>query len=145
MNSCTRIHSLVVSAIALALFMAATAVVAQRSAGLPTYDLSWHTIDGGGGTSAGGVFALSGTIGQPDAGGAMIGGAFELTGGFWAGASGLPECIGDLNGDDIVNVTDLLALIAAWGACPGCPADLNGDNTVNVTDLLALIAAWGAC
>ena len=32
------------------------------------YDLSWHTIDGGGGTSTGGVYSVSGTIGQPDAG-----------------------------------------------------------------------------
>ena len=26
-----------------------------------------------------------------------------------------------------------------------CPADTNGDGTVNVTDLLALLAAWGVC
>ncbi len=60
----------------------------------------------------------------------------------------IDECPGDINGDQSVNVTDLLALIAAWGPCadPGnCPADLNGDEIVNVTDLLALIAAWGPC
>ena len=32
------------------------------------FDLSWFTIDGGGGISTGGDFSLSGTIGQPDAG-----------------------------------------------------------------------------
>ena len=32
------------------------------------FDLSWHTIDGGGGYSVGGTFELNGTIGQPDAG-----------------------------------------------------------------------------
>jgi len=47
-------------------------------------DLSWFTIDGGGGTSTGGGLALSGTIGQPDAG-AASGGAFVLAGGFWSG------------------------------------------------------------
>ena len=26
-----------------------------------------------------------------------------------------------------------------------CPADITGDNNVNVTDLLDLLAAWGAC
>ena len=26
-----------------------------------------------------------------------------------------------------------------------CPADINTSGTVNVTDLLALLAAWGAC
>ena len=46
--------------------------------------ISWYTIDGGGGmNSAGGGLQLDGTIGQPDAG-AMTGGGFSLTGGFWA-------------------------------------------------------------
>ena len=48
------------------------------------YAIDWHTIDGGGGTSTGGVFTLSGTIGQPDAGGPMTGGNYSLTGGYWA-------------------------------------------------------------
>ncbi len=44
------------------------------------------TVDGGGGTSSGGEFALSGTIGQPDATSTvMTGGEFELEGGFWPG------------------------------------------------------------
>ncbi len=47
-----------------------------------TYDLSWHTIAGGGGTSTGGVYTVSGTIGQADAG-TLAGGAYSLTGGFW--------------------------------------------------------------
>jgi hypothetical protein len=46
------------------------------------YSIDWHTIDGGGGTSTGGVYAVSGTIGQPDAG-AMSGGNYTLEGGFW--------------------------------------------------------------
>ena len=46
------------------------------------YDLSWFTVDGGGGTSTGGVYSVSGTIGQPDAG-VMSGGGYALTGGFW--------------------------------------------------------------
>jgi len=55
-------------------------------------------------------------------------------------------CPADINGDGATNVTDLLALLAAWGPCPGgCAADINGDETVNVTDLLALLAAWGPC
>src|ERR1035437_5991861 len=46
--------------------------------------IDWHTIDGGGGTSSGGVYSLGGTIGQPDAGGPMTNGQFSVTGGFWA-------------------------------------------------------------
>ena len=45
--------------------------------------IPWHTIDGGGGTSTGGEYGVSGTIGQPDAG-VMSGGSFTLAGGFWA-------------------------------------------------------------
>jgi hypothetical protein len=54
------------------------------SASAQSYSIDWYTIDGGGGTSTGGVYSVSGTIGQPDAGGPMTGGNFSLTGGFWA-------------------------------------------------------------
>jgi hypothetical protein len=49
-----------------------------------TYSIDWFKIAGGGGTSTGGVYSVSGTIGQHDAGGPMTGGQFSLTGGFWA-------------------------------------------------------------
>jgi hypothetical protein len=47
------------------------------------FSLDWSTIDGGGGASTGGVYAVSATIGQPDAG-KMSGGNFTVDGGFWA-------------------------------------------------------------
>jgi hypothetical protein len=47
-----------------------------------SYSVDWSTIDGGGGTSTGGVYSVSGTIGQPDAG-TMSGGNYTLVGGFW--------------------------------------------------------------
>jgi hypothetical protein len=47
-----------------------------------TYSIDWSTVDGGGGTSTGGVYSVSGTIGQPDAG-KLSGGNFTLEGGFW--------------------------------------------------------------
>jgi len=50
------------------------------------WDPSWFTIDCGGRASSGGTLSLSGTIGQPDAG-VMSGGAFQLSGGFWAGTA----------------------------------------------------------
>jgi len=56
-----------------------------------------------------------------------------------------PDCP-DINGDGYVNVTDLLAVIAAWGIdCDGCPEDVNNDANVNVTDLLIVIGNWGPC
>ena len=50
------------------------------------YDLGWNTCDGGGGTSSSGSYALSGTIGQPDAA-VMSGGNYTLSGGFWSGVA----------------------------------------------------------
>jgi hypothetical protein len=130
-------------------------IVTHESDLLPTgggYDLTWHTIDGGGGTSSGGGFMLSGTIGQPDAG-VMSNEQFTLAGGFWAGGDSTaePQCpvVGDLNCDGVVDVLDLLVLLDAWGECAdcglpgGCPADLNGDCTVDVLDLLLLLDNWG--
>jgi hypothetical protein len=48
------------------------------------YSIDWHKIAGGGGTSTGGVYSVSGTIGQPEAGGPMTGGNYAVNGGFWA-------------------------------------------------------------
>ena len=50
------------------------------------FDLAWWTVDGGGGTSAGGSYSLSGTLGQPDAASgaaSLSGGSYQLSGGFW--------------------------------------------------------------
>jgi hypothetical protein len=49
-----------------------------------SYTVDWYKISGGGGTSAGGNYQVSGTIGQPDASVAMSGGNYSVTGGFWA-------------------------------------------------------------
>jgi len=53
------------------------------------YDLTWYTIDNGGGTAAGvgspNPYILNGTVGQPDAS-AWSGGGYVLVGGFWGGA-----------------------------------------------------------
>jgi hypothetical protein len=53
-----------------------------RAAG-QSYSIDWFTMDGGGGSSTGGGYSVSGSIGQPDAG-AMSGGSFSLTGGVWS-------------------------------------------------------------
>jgi hypothetical protein len=47
------------------------------------YSINWFKVSGGGGTATGGVYALNGTLGQPDAG-AMSGGGYSLVGGFWS-------------------------------------------------------------
>ncbi len=50
------------------------------------YEISWWTTDGGGGQISGGNYAISGTIGQPDAG-TLTGGGYTLVGGFWQPAA----------------------------------------------------------
>jgi len=71
------------------------------------YDLTWNTIDGGGGTSVSGDFVLelNGTIGQHDAGVTLQGGVFQLAGGFWAGGG--------------VEVSDPVADITAFNLVKG--------------------------
>jgi hypothetical protein len=77
-NSPLRIFG--VAAVAL-LFIAATAV-GVRAAG--SYAIDWWTVDGGGQTSTGAGYALTGTVGQPDAQPApATGGGYQLQGGFW--------------------------------------------------------------
>lgn len=66
--------------ILLALLVTRIAPASAQSGG--GYDLTWNSIDGGGGTSTGGGYTLNATIGQPDAG-TMSGGAYTLNGGFW--------------------------------------------------------------
>jgi len=62
-----------------------------------------------------------------------------------------PACPGDIAAPfGVVNVFDLLAMLASWGPCPPpcppyCPADTNCDCVVNVFDLLDLLSSWGQC
>ena len=60
------------------LLLIAAAVSAQQ------YSVDWYKIAGGGGTSTSATYQVTGTIGQPDASGAMTGGNYSLTGGFWS-------------------------------------------------------------
>ena len=50
---------------------------------------------------------------------------------------------GDIDGDGVVGVNDILAIIGAWGPCVGgCPADLTNDGLVDVLDILQLLSYW---
>jgi hypothetical protein len=71
-----------------ALLVVVPLAVAQSGGG---YDLSWWTVDGGGGAQGGsgpaGAYSLAGTMAQPDAG-RLAGGGYTLSGGFWVGSGG---------------------------------------------------------
>jgi hypothetical protein len=111
--------------------------------------ISWSTIDGGGQTfSAGGSFELGGTIGQPDAGLAMTGGTFQLTGGFWPVAN-VCYCLGDLNGDGKKDGRDIQQFVACQlgsGNCSCADADqVNGVNLADATAFVSSLLAGAAC
>ena len=97
------------------------------------YELSWYTIDGGGGRSSGGPYTLTGTIGQPDAA-YSSGGNYELLGGFWPGG---PLCFVDF---------ESFAKFAEYWLVTGTglPADLFEDeyNIVNKLDLKVFVEEW---
>lgn len=109
----------------------------------PDYDLSWHTIDGGGVMfSTGGDFELSGTIGQPDAG-TLTSGEYTLTGGFWfALAPG--DCNSD-GGVTLFDYGDFEGCLSGPGAgvAPGCACfDLNRDGTIDLLDFADFQSAF---
>ena len=111
------------SAVSIMMLMAlATSTVSAQ------YELSWYTIDGGGGQ-----FELVGTIGQPDAAWSS-GGQYELLGGFWPGG---PLCF--------VNFEHFTRFAEYWlEEGTGSPADLyeDIDNIVNKLDLKVFVDYW---
>src|SRR6266540_3230163 len=86
-SACRRIHPAgrVKRSLAMNLFRhTLVAVTIFSGVAHAQYAINWFTLDGGGGTSTGGNYTLSGTIGQPDTG-MLSGGTYTLQGGFWPG------------------------------------------------------------
>jgi hypothetical protein len=85
-----------------------------RFATAQSYSITWYKIAGGGGTSSGGNYSLSGTIGQPDAG-QMSGGGYSLTGGFWSIIAAI-----QLPNSPVLSLTRSNAFVViSWPATPG--------------------------
>jgi hypothetical protein len=114
-----------------------------------SYSVNWYKVSGGGGTSTGGVYAVSGTIGQPDAGGPMTGGSYSLAGGFWALISvmqtpGAPTLYISHTGNtvtiywqnvpgwNLIQSGNPTTPVANWSAS-GAVTPLNGTNYLNLT------------
>jgi hypothetical protein len=105
------------------------------------YEISWSTIDGGGGRSSGERFSVTATIGQPDAG-QMSGDRFSISGGFWpAEPEPLLLCF--------VNFEHFAELSLRWldspcneanNFCDGADLDLLGD--VGLGDVCELAYWW---
>ncbi|MFM2294264.1 MAG: hypothetical protein RLZZ350_677 [Verrucomicrobiota bacterium] len=97
-----------------------------------SYSLNWSTVDGGGGTSAGGAFSVTGTIGQPDAG-KLSGGSFTVDGGFW----GLVAAV-QTPGAPTLSVTHSGATVSVYWQ------NVVGWNLVQSSNLTTPAASWAA-
>jgi hypothetical protein len=62
----------------------AASLLLASAASAQNYAIDWFAIAGGGATSTGSVYSVSGTIGQHDASAPLTAGTFSLTGGFWS-------------------------------------------------------------
>lgn len=121
------------------------------------FEVSWFTIDAGGGDSSvvmpsGAVVTVFGTIGQPDAGPAMSWGTITVRGGFWAGvADAVPaRCDPDYNRDGVADQDDVAFLVnvIAGGDNPtGRDPDFDRNGVADQDDYGALVdvIAGGAC
>ena len=122
----------------------AVVLVLAEIGGPPPFDVSRHTIDGGGVTlSTGGDFELSGSIGQPDAG-RLSGGIFTLTGGFW-----FEVVSSDCNEDGVVNLVEYDAfepcLRGPGGNAPSAACtcyDLDDDGVITLADFATVQAKF---
>ena len=96
------------------------------------YSIDWSTIDGGGGTSTGGTYSVTGTVGQPDVG-QMAGGNYALAGGFW----GLLAAV-QTPGAPVLTLTRTTTntVLVSW------PASATGFNLQTNTTLAT--ASWGS-
>jgi len=70
---------------------------------------------------------------------------FKFRPAFAFGGTGGGGCTGDLDGDDQIGFSDLLAVLSLWGDCQGCPEDIDGDGMVGFSDLLFILSNWGPC
>ena len=53
------------------------------------------------------------------------------------------QTLGDVNGDDVIDDADLLAVLFAFGSTGCLPEDVNGDSVVDDADLLEVLFNFG--
>lgn len=113
-------------------------------------EITWFTVDGGGGTSTDGTITVSGTIGQADAGRLTGAPYISVAGGYWGAASGAPTCPADFNDDGFVDDDDFVFFANSYNILEcsdplmplDCPADLNMDTLVDDNDFVIFVAAY---
>lgn len=138
-----RRHAVILAALAAPVALGGSTASAQ--VGGP-FDLSWHSIDGGGVTFAsGGAFTLGGTLGQFDASEPLTGGPFTLTPGFWPGATPMPCNRVDYDIPfGVLDFSDVFFFLVAFGNMQP-EADLDIPFGVwDFSDVFAFLVEFGA-
>jgi hypothetical protein len=128
------------SVVVLLLLAAVPSSRAQTGEG---FDLTWSTLDGGGGVVAGSGFALSSGVGTYDAG-VSVGSGYELNGGFLSVATAEGGgCVGDCSSDEQVTVDELVTMVNIALGTAGiaqCPAgDSSGEGLITVDEILTAV------
>lgn len=134
---------LAAAALLLAALNSQTSICSAQS-----YTVDWYKISGGGGTSTNGTYQVSGTIGQPDASGALSGGNYSVTGGFWSLISvvqtpGLPTLLVTRAGSSVtvswantgsatLQQNSNVANAAGWTTSGYQIATANGTNSITI-------------
>jgi hypothetical protein len=130
--------------VVLVMFVLSYGAIAQ------SYSIDWCKVSGGGGTSTGATYQVTGTIGQTDAGVAMAGGSYSLTGGFWSlisvvQISGSPLLTVTHSGNSVtvswplasagftLQQNNNLVNPANWLAYSGAVSTNNGVNSITIT------------
>lgn len=111
----------------------------------PQYSIPWSTIDGGGGTSSGGAYTLSGTVGQHDASGPLAGGVYTVTGGYWAGLPAAPDpACNDADLAEpfgILDLSDINAFVTGFTS-QDPTSDIDNNGIFDLTDINLFVSAF---
>ncbi len=112
-------------------FLGAVAITVARA---QNYAVDWSITAGGGGTSTAGVYTITGSIGQPDAG-RLNSSDFTIDGGYWSIVAAIQEPGAPLLS---VRLTQTNSVVISWPMTwPGFVllenSDLNTANWVQVT------------
>ena len=124
----TTVKRLVLLMIGIGTTLTVTTPAVAQSGG--TFDLTWNSLDGGGGTSTGGTYELTGTIGQADTG-VSSAGSLVNSAGFLPGTFGC-----------VVNLRDLVVFAQKWLSRGTTGADFDRSGRVDIADFAIFSREW---
>jgi hypothetical protein len=60
------------------------------------------------------------------------------------------DCLGDFNGDGVVDLADIVMMLPAWNTTVGDALydplyDLDADGDIDLADIMTVVSNWGPC